>query len=365
MRLIYEADIEHLAIGAALLGAGGGGDAYLGKLMAQKCIREKGPITLLRPDEIADDAYIIPTGTMGAPIMLMEKIPNGDEALKSLRELEHDCGKKAFATMPVECGGMNSTIPFIVASQAGIALIDADGMGRAFPELQMTTFTMLGISASPAVLHNERGDRVVLKTLDNPMLEYIARGITVRMGGIAHCAMYGMTGRHVKDTSIPGTMTLCMALGAAILATKINKSDPIEAIKTVTRHSIFGEAIVLFEGKIIDVERRSTDGFVRGKAMLSGMNAYAGQQLRVDFQNENLFASVDGTPVAMVPDLITFIDRTTGTPITTESLKYGFRVVCLGIPTPQIMRSPAAIDMWGPRYFGYDVDYQPIESINP
>lgn len=364
MRLINEQDIEFLATGAALLGAGGGGDPYLGKLMAQKSIRQHGPVMMLHPAEISDDVYVIPTCMMGAPTIMMEKIPNGDEALKSLRKLEQYTGKTAFATMPVECGGLNSTIPFVVAALAGLPLIDADGMGRAFPELQMETFNILGVSATPAVLYNERGDHVIIESLDNAMLEYISRGIAVRMGGVAHCAMYGMTGKQVQETSIHGTMTLCIELGKAIHQARLDKADPIEAIKATTRRSIYGEALVLFEGKITDVERRSTDGFVRGKALVSGMNAYEGKQLQVDFQNENLFATVDGQPVAMVPDLITFLDKETGTPVTTEGLKYGFRVICLGIPTPPIMRSAKAIDVWGPRYFGYDVDYQTIESIH-
>jgi len=364
MRLITEQDIEFLATGAALLGAGGGGDPYLGKLMVQKCIKEYGPIRLLHPSEIADDVYVIPTNMMGAPTIMMEKIPNGDETLKSLRELERFTGKKAFATMPVECGGLNSTVPFVVAALAGIPIIDADGMGRAFPELQMETFNILGVSATPAVLHNERGDCVIIQSLDSDMFEYIARGVAVRMGGVAHCAMYGMSGKEVKDTSIYGTVTLCIELGAAIHQAKESKTDPIEAIKAVTRNSIYGEAMVLFEGKVTDVERRSTDGFVRGKALVAGINQYQGQELKVDFQNENLFATIDGKAVAMVPDLITFLDKETGTPITTEGLKYGFRIICLGIPTPPIMRSPRAIEVWGPRYFGYDVDYQTLESIH-
>ncbi|WP_322906063.1 DUF917 domain-containing protein [Paenibacillus campi] len=363
MRWITEEDIENLAVGAALLGTGGGGDPYLGKLMVQKCIRENGPIGMIDPSELPDEAWVIPTAMMGAPTIMMEKIPNGDEALKSMRLLEQKAGVIAYATMPIECGGLNSTVPFVVASKAGIPLVDADGMGRAFPELQMETFHIYGISGTPMALHNERGDRVMLETLDNHMLEYISRGIAVRMGGAAHVAEYMMNGADVKRTSIHGTMTLCMELGRAIREAQTTKRDPIEAIKEVTRQSIYGEALVIFRGKITDIERQSTDGFVRGKALVSGLGAYEGKELRVDFQNENLCALIDGELQAMVPDLITFLDQETGMPITTESIKYGFRVICLAIPTPDIMRTAAALDVWGPRYFGYDTDYEPVEQI--
>lgn len=361
---IGEQEIEDLAVGAALLATGGGGDPYLGKLMVQKCIRKNGPILLIDPSEIPDEEIVIPTAFMGAPTIMIEKIPNGDEALQSLRLLEKRHGKTAYATMPIECGGLNSTIPFVVASEAGIPIVDADGMGRAFPELQMETFHIYGIQGTPMALHNERGDHCLLETLDNYMLEHISRGIAVRMGGVAHIAEYVMTGAEVKRTAIPNTISLCIRIGAAIRNAVQNKQNPIEAIQKVTRESIYGEAIVLFKGKVIDIERRSTDGFVRGKAVVEGFDEYQGEKLQVDFQNENLIAKVGDQPIAMVPDLITFLDSETGTPLTTEGLKYGFRVVCLGIPTPQIMRNKEALEVWGPRYFGYEYDYQPVEEIN-
>ena len=47
MRKLGIADIEDIALGAALLGAGGGGDPYIGKLVAMGAVKECGPVTLL------------------------------------------------------------------------------------------------------------------------------------------------------------------------------------------------------------------------------------------------------------------------------------------------------------------------------
>jgi len=363
-RWIGEEDIEDLSIGAALFGTGGGGDPYLGKLMVQKAIRKYGPIKLIDPSEVPDDELVIPTAMMGAPTIMVEKIPNGDEALKSLRLVEKELGKKAFATMPVECGGLNSTIPFVVAAYTGLPVVDGDGMGRAFPELQMETFNVYGVSGTPMGLYNERGDHCMLNALDNAMLEHISRGIAIRMGGVAHVALYGMTGQEVKQTAIPNTISLCMKIGRAIREANQSKLDVIQTIKETTKDSIYGEAIVLFKGKVIDVERRSTDGFVRGKAVVEGLDEYENKNLLVEFQNENLIAKIGEETVAMVPDLISFLDLETGDPITTEGLRYGYRVTCLGIPTPQIMRSEQALKIWGPRNFGYDMPYTKIEDIH-
>lgn len=362
MRWIGEQEIEDLALGAALLASGGGGDPTLGKLMALKAIREYGSIKMLSPDELEDDAWVIPTAMMGAPSIMMEKIPNGDEALKSMRLLEEFHNRKADATMSIECGGLNSTLPFVVAAKAGIAVVDGDGMGRAFPELHMETFNIYGVQGTPMALHNERGDWCLLKTHDNRMLEHISRGIAVRMGGVAHIAEYAMTGADVKRTAIPHTMSLCIELGRIIRCAIEAKQDTIEAIKAGTRNSIYGEAMVLFKGKIVDIERQSTDGFVRGACELEGIDDYRGQTLHVDFQNENLIAKIDNTIIATVPDLITFLDLETSIPLTTESLRFASRLTCLGIPCPKIMRTKEALSVWGPRCFGHDYDFIPIEE---
>jgi len=147
MRKLDKQDLLDLAVGAAFLGTGGGGDPYIGRLMVQNCIEDGQEVTIIDPDDLDDDAFVIPTAMMGAPTVLVEKLPSGDEAIHSLRQLERYVGRKADATMPIEVGGINSTIPLLVGARLGLPVVDADGMGRAFPELQMETLESTG---SPA-----------------------------------------------------------------------------------------------------------------------------------------------------------------------------------------------------------------------
>ena len=157
MRKIGIPEIEDIATGAALLGAGGGGDPYVGKLVAIGAIRDCGEVTLLDPDEVPDDALIVPIAMMGAPTVLAEKAIGGNE-YKSLYEMvSRFFGKKIYAFMPIEAGGVNSMLPIAAAARLGLPLVDVDGMGRAFPELQMVTFTIGGISATPMALTDEKG----------------------------------------------------------------------------------------------------------------------------------------------------------------------------------------------------------------
>ena len=65
----------------------------------------------------------------------------------------------------------------------------------------------------------------------------------------------------------------------------------------------------------------------------------------------------------MTPDLITVLDAETGIPITTEGIRYGARCVVLGIPCDNKWRTKRGIELVGPRYFGYDTDYIPVEEL--
>lgn len=119
---------------------------------------------------------------------------------------------------------------------------------------------------------------------------------------------------------------------------------------------------VIFHGKIVDVQRRIVAGFARGEAILDGIDADVGRRLSIEFQNENLVATCNNEVIVSLPDLITIVEEETGEPITTESLRYGFRVKVLGIPSDLQWRTPTALRVVGPRYFGYEIDFTPVEE---
>ena len=256
------ADLADLARGAALLGTGGGGDPYIGRLLVDQALKETGrTITVLDPAELDDDAFVIPTAQMGAPTVMVEKIPRGDEAVIALRALERHLGRRADATMPIECGGINSMIPLLVAAHTGLPVVDADGMGRAFPELQMETFSVYGVPGSPLAIGGENDEMVIIDTgHDNKRMEWLARGITIRMGGVAHIAEYSMTGAEVKRTAVPNTLTPRPAHRPRRCAGPGRARDPIAALAATLADTLYNKVRVLFRGKVVDVERRPRPG---------------------------------------------------------------------------------------------------------
>ena len=123
------------------------------------------------------------------------------------------------------------------------------------------------------------------------------------------------------------------------------------------------EGFKLFKGKIADVLRETRAGFNFGKVVLEGIGEYKGHTAYVEFQNENLTATVDGEILATTPDLILlWWIRRPLLPVTTDALKYGKRVMVVGLKCFHLWRTEKGIELVGPRYFGVDTDYIPLEE---
>jgi len=357
-------DLRDLATGAAVLGTGGGGDPLVGRLLVQQALAAGHRVRVLEVDELDDDAVVVASAMMGAPTVVLEKLPRGDEGVRALRGLEEQLGRRADAVIPMECGGLNSMVPLLVAALTGLPVVDGDGMGRAFPELQMETFGVYGVAASPLAMADEHGHLAVVDTgTDNAATEWFARGLTIRMGGASYIAEYPMSGADVKRTAIAGTLRLGMLIGRTLREAATGHADPFDALTQALRTTPYQHGRVLFRGKVSDVERRITDGFTAGRAVLADLEG--GADMEVVFRNENVLATVAGEVVAIVPDLICLLDSETGMPVTTDAVRYGMRVTVYGISTPAIMRTPEALAVFGPRCFGLDHDWVPLEQLAP
>ncbi|RWZ55431.1 DUF917 domain-containing protein [Labedella populi] len=345
MSWILTADaIDGLARGAAVLGTGGGGDPYIGALLARRAVDTHGPVTVIGLDELPDDALVLTVAMMGAPTVMVEKLPSLDEVVAPVRALGASLGRAVTHVACAEIGGVNSTIPVAAAAALGLPLLDADGMGRAFPELQMVLPTLYDVTASPLAFGDEKGNVGVLNTVDNHWTERIARVACVEMGCSIMISGFPMDGNIARVALVDGSLSHCVAIGAGLVEARAEKTDPVARVVEILRGREF------FAGKVVDVERATTTGFARGRATIDGTDG----SLTLSFQNEHLMAESDGEVLVTTPDLIIVLDHESGEPITTEGLRYGQRVRVVAAPSDPRWHAPEALAMVGPGYFGYE-----------
>ncbi|MCA9861730.1 MAG: DUF917 domain-containing protein, partial [Thermomicrobiales bacterium] len=348
--------IEDIARGSAVLGTGGGGDPYLGKLAAIQAMERFGPLQLAEITELPDDMLVAFPFAIGSPVPFLERITMTKELVTAYHAMCRYMGKTIGAVMSAEIGGMNSVLPFAVGRELGLPVIDGDCMGRAYPEIQLVTLTLYGHSASPLAVADEHGNVTVVDTVDNTWAEKIARPVAVEMGAISGGFGYPVTVRDLKEAAILGTVSFAEEIGRAIRVAQQSHADPVDAVLETTG------GFRLFVGRIIDVARKTQKGWALGETRISGVDAFDGREMVVRFQNEHLVAIENDEIVASVPDLIAILDTERGEPITTENLRYGFRVTVIGIPSDAKWRTPEGIALGGPRHFGYDIDFTPVEQ---
>ena len=347
-------DIRPIAIGAGILGTGGGGNPYLGGLHLASIIREKGPQHIIDPYDLTDDALCCVVGSIGAPTVSIEKLPEGTEMCRAMRLLEAHIGRRFDAVAIAEIGGANAMQPLIGGLQAGIPTIDSDSMGRAFPEIQMSSFLFeSGVTVAPyAMVDAADNAAVVPQAVSDLWGEKIARNIAVSMGARAGLAGTIMSGAQVKAAGVHYTLSLAHHLGWQVLEAQRQKSDVPEVVANVL------DGQVIFHGKISDVDRRVSKGFARGGVRIDGFSG--ADRLAIEFQNEFLIAFINGEVAVTTPDLICIVTEEEGEPVTTELLRYGTRVAVIAVPAPPQLKTAVALDVVGPAAFGYDVVFHPL-----
>lgn len=348
-------DIQPIALGAGILGTGGGGNPYLGALHLRETIKQYGAVQVVDPSDLPDDARVPLTGYIGAPTASIEKMEEGTELVQSIRALEKHLGVSMDAVGIAEIGGSNSMSPMVAALQAGIPVVDGDSMGRAFPELQMSTFLFNGGAVvTPLALVDAGGNTVVIpRTASAVWAERLARNLATSMGATAGLAGTIVTGAQVKSSGVHYTLSLAHHIGRRVLAAQDAGEDVPEAVAAML------DGRILLRGKITDVHRRTVRGFARGTLMIEGYGKTP-DHLYIEFQNEFLIAYLNGEIVATVPDLITIVTDDTGEPISTEILRYGLRVAVIALPGAAALKTQRGLEVVGPRAFGYDVDFAPL-----
>jgi uncharacterized protein len=357
MRELTLDDIEALAVGAWILGTGGGGSPYLGLLNMRRLYAEGHRVELMSPLDLADEDWVAVVSNMGAPLIGQERLADSRNIARAVEIQQDLLGEKFRAVMSLEIGGGNGIQPLMAAAHLGLPVVDADTMGRAYPEAQMTSVAVGDLRPYPCVLYDPRGiEAVVTKVPSWKWMERVSRKICVEMGSIASTCKAPRTGAEVKEWAIHFTTTQAIGIGQRVREARRRHEDPVAAILDA------GHGKLLFRGKVVDVARRTTEGYLRGRTVVDGLDEDRGSRIEIAFQNEWVVAWRDEVPIAMSPDLICVLDTVSGEAFGTETIAYGRRVSVVALPAPPVFLTPKGLEHVGPRAFGYDIDFRSVFS---
>src|SRR5205085_12373351 len=188
-------------------------------------------VELMSPFDLADDDRVAVVSNMGAPLVGQERLADSRNIARAVQIQEEYSGIKFRAVMSLEIGGGNGIQPLMAAAHLGLPVVDADTMGRAYPEAQMTSVAVGGLMAYPCVLYDPRGiEAVVTRVPSWKWMARVSRKICVEMGSIASTCKAPRTGREVKDWGIHFTVTKAIGIGHRVHAAQRRHEDPVAAI---------------------------------------------------------------------------------------------------------------------------------------
>src|SRR5215813_9450438 len=119
-REITAEDLKSLAIGAGILGTGGGTHPYLELLNIEALYRKGYRVQLLNPGNLTDDDLVAEVGFMGAPLVTKERLPDPAHMCKAFRLMASRLDRPFIGVMSSEIGGENGVLPLLVAALMNI-----------------------------------------------------------------------------------------------------------------------------------------------------------------------------------------------------------------------------------------------------
>ena len=220
----------------------------------------------------------------------------------------------------------------------------------------------------------------------NKRVETLTRQACVEMGNSTAAAARPLSGKVIKQFSVPNTVSQSWYLGRAVHLARELKIDFIEATSSIT------PVKQLYVGKIIDVVRDVSRGYTMGRCVIAPLSAdeeddinsfslgsYRAEvqekrYLAVPFQNEYLSAgfisaeNFHSNPATLeeeeiictVPDLISILGSD-GEALGSPELRYGLKVKVIGMPAhPLWTGSPEALRVGGPEFFELKTEWKSL-----
>ncbi len=352
------------------MGTGGGGSYQEGKKLLKEVIDEGLAINWVDAENIPDDVWTVTVGLHGSIAPLSQETLDEircqglaeatDEwyLVKAVRELGEALDYDFGCIVPAELGPDSVAIPLAVGARMEIPVVDGDYIGRAVPEETQSTYCLYGKQRNLFAGADRWGNTVFVKhAVNTHALERMAKMLAVASYGDIAVATTPLLAAEMKHILVPGTLSQCLQIGKTIRLARENGADPIDAVLEMVG------GWRLFDGWVSRLETEDRDGYYYGTVYIEGRGKFAGQTLKIWFKNENQVTWLNGEPWICSPDLVSLIYRENGRGIYNGELKEGDEVAAIGLQGVEAFRSEAGLSLAGPRHFGFDIDYVPIEDL--
>jgi DUF917 family protein len=352
--------VETLVIGTTILGTGGGGGPDVGRKTLEDDLDAGRKLLIAKTEELPDDGLIVSpyfVGSIAPGVKANRTIAISDPFTVALESLERHFKRKVVATVATELGGGNTAAALHVASQLNIPLIDGDLLGRAGPELHQSTSHIFETSMAPSMVVSETGNVIFIERYAHvDDYEALARYVAVISGGHAAVVDTPLTKPMALQVVIQGTVSKSMTIGKAVMEANQKGMDAVEAVWRTL------DGWLIFKGVVEKYEWKNEKGFLFGEVSLNGREKWNGRKFRSWIKNEHILAWLDNKPIVMPPDLIIFLDKN-GFGVTNDKLSEGMEVSVITTKAPEVWRSPRGLTFFGPKHFGFDYEYVPVEDL--
>jgi len=368
--------INDFVTGLAFLGTGGGAGKIEDALeMLGPVLKSGKGITLVSPDELPDDVWTCAIASWGgrdpdtppAPAelaqygLVKEEYTLAERMVEAAKELAAFRGVTLGAVVSMELGASATMGTLLTGMALGIPTVDSDYVGRAIPEAGQSKMDLAGFLPMPMAMVDRWGNISLVKSAVSALMgDRLARQISVAaygkgVGGASYLAQI----RDARKGFVRGSLLKAVEVGLA-LREGVGTSEPLAPLGRLTGGK------VLFTGEAAATEWDDPEAYVfrRFTYRIRGTGRHAGQSCRVWVKNEHHVVWRDETVVGTSPDILMLTDTETNRPLSTRGdVTPGRKVAVFGMKAlDPVWHTPAGLALLGPRHFGFDFDYVPLDK---
>nr|WP_306270530.1 DUF917 domain-containing protein [Ornithinimicrobium sp. HY1793] len=336
--LLDQADLPALALGAAVLGSGGGGSTHVGQIMAQRST--SWPVTVHDVAELDPTTPCIAVGYVGSTLLLEERLPGHAPFDEAIAAAQRWLGSPARAVCTLEAAGLNGLTALHLAGSHQV--VDADCMGRGLPDLDQLSLLIDDVPGLVVCAPTGSGGVALLDGARPADVERVVRTAIESNGGWAGLVIAGFTVADLVQHAIHGSTRRALSVGRVLtLGADLDAS----ALASSVGGTLLGV------GRVMDV-RQEPD---RPDVISTDVRTSAGDVLRLVSRSEHIAALLNGKVMANSPTLVVTLDAATRAPLQVHECTMARDLIILTLPAPQWWsQEPRRAAVARPAHWGLD-----------